>query len=329
MKNSVAARRVVVGLERRVVLLGAVLLAATGVANFAPRVPPVAPDTWDYAFETIALPAPAQTGVPQQPDDHVTVRAGSVAKLTTVFQRFGYDLDTVRARGLVPRVYLAILPPDLADLPDSDERKVTFIKMVLPLVLHVNETIANDRTRILALRTEFQRMGALKNDDAEWLRGLSASYGLDQDADFDELLRRVDVVPPSLAVAQAALESGWGTSRIAHAGKALFGQYAMNGAGPAQNEEAKNYRVKYFATLSDAVRSYAANLNSHAAYERFRKARAQMRARGVAPDGYDLAAEIVNYSELRGDYVKAVRRLIDINALSRFDDVRLASRQAL
>jgi Bax protein len=292
----------------------------------------MAPETWDHAFETITLPttptAP-QLGFLPQSDDHVTVRPGSVAKLATVFQRFGYDLESVRSHGLVPRVYLAMLPPDLASLPDSDQRKAAFIKTVLPLVLHVNETIAHDRARILALRTEFARARTLKVGDAEWLRGVSSSYGLDQDADFDELLLRVDVVPPSLAVAQAALESGWGTSRIAHEGKALFGQYAMYGEGPAQGEDAKNYRIKYFATLSDAVRSYATNLNTHAAYERFRKARAKMRSRGVDPDGYDLAAEIVNYSELRGDYVKAVRRLIDINALSRFDDVRLASRQTL
>jgi Bax protein len=229
----------------------------------------------------------------------------------------------------VPRVYLATLPADLPDMPDSDERKLTFIQMMLPLVLHVNETISHDRARIGQLRDQFNRSHMLKPKDAEWLREISASYGLDQDADFDELLRRVDVVPPSLAVAQAALESGWGTSRIAHAGKALFGQYTPDGQGPAQSDDLKNYRVKYFSTLTDAVQSYATNLNTNAAYENFRKARAKMRAQGLDPDGYDLAKQIVNYSERRGEYVKAVRKLIDMNALSQFDDVRLASRRAL
>lgn len=329
MWKSFAARRVIVGLERRVVLVSAVMVAATLVANLAPRVPAIPPDTWDQAFEVIPLPAAPPPPAPVASDEHVTVRASSVAKLAAVFQRFGYDLDTVRAGGLVPRVYLATLPPDLPDMPDSDVRKLTFIQMVLPLVLHVNETIAHDRDRIRNLREEFVRAHRLKDGDAAWLHGVSVGYGLDQDADFDELLRRVDVVPPSLAVAQAALESGWGTSRIAHEGKALFGQYTIDGQGPAQSEEAKNYRVKYFATLTDAVKSYTANLNTNAAYEQFRKARAVMRAQGVDPDGYDLAKEIVNYSERRGAYVKEIRRLIDINALSRFDDVRLATRRAL
>ena len=326
--QSFAARRMIVGLERRIVLVSSVLVAATLVANLAPRVPAIPPDTWDQAFEVIPLPA-----APAAVDEHVTVRANSVAKLAAVFQRFGYDLDTVRARGLVPRVYLASLPPDLSEMPDVDERKMTFIQMMLPLVLQVNETIAHDRARIRALRDEFARSHALKPRDAEWLHDISATYGLDQDADFDELLMRADVVPASLAVAQAALESGWGTSRFAHEGKALFGQYvwgaATDGIVPHDREDGKTHKIKAFDSLTDAISAYARNLDVNPAYEGFRKARAAMRAKGLDPDGYELAEQLTNYSELRGAYVKMVRRVIDMNALSRFDDVRLASRRAL
>ena len=333
MSKTTAARRVLVGLERRVVLVGSVLMAATLVANFSQRVPPLAPKAWDQAFESIALPhAPQVVYAPQKPqstDDKASERTITVAKLAAMFERHGYSLETIRAEGLVPRVYLAMLPMDLPSLPNSDERKMRFIQTVLPLVLHVNETITHDRARIIALRHEFKRAKKLKDADGAWLRRLASAYGLGQDADFDELLQRVDVVPPSLAVAQAALESGWGTSRVAHEGKALFGQYGLSGEGPAQSEEAKNYRMRYFPTLSDAVKSYAANLNSNPAYDRFRKVRAEMRANGIEPDGYDLAGELAAYSELRGAYVKAIRRLIDLNALSRFDDVRLAAHHSL
>jgi Bax protein len=335
MIKAIAAKRVFVGLERRVVLVGSVMVAATLVANFAQRMPTLVPDTATQTYETIPLPAaPApvaqQSLAPQKPhkpqSDERTI---TVAKLSQMFARYGYDLETVRAEGLVPRLYLATLPPDLPDTSDSDARKITFIQTVLPLVLHVNETIAHDRARIVALRKEFKRTKTLKDEDRAWLVRVASAYSLDQDADFDELLQRVDAVPPSLAVAQAALESGWGTSRVAHEGKALFGQYGLYGEGPAQSEDAKNYRMRYFATLSDAVKSYAANLNTNAAYERFRKVRAEMRAKGLEPDGYDLAAEITAYSELRGAYVKSIRRLIDLNALSRFDDVRLVAHQSL
>jgi len=327
MRISTAARRVIVGLERRAVVVSAVLVAATLVANLAPRMPTISPDIWDEAFERIPLPA-----APQTADEAVTVRGVSMAKLTAMFQRYGYDLDTVRAQGLVPRVYLATLPPDLPNMPDTDERKLAFIKMVLPLVLHVNESIAQDRTRILSLRDQFARTKGLRESDADWLHNVATAYGLDQDADFDELLRRVDVVPTSLAVAQAAIESGWGTSRYAHEGKALFGQYMWGGGSgmvPRDREDGKNHKVKSFGSLADAVKAYTFNLNANPAYEGFRKARAAMRAKDVDPDGYDLAETISNYSELRGAYVKAVRRVIDMNQLSRFDDVRLSSRLAL
>jgi len=327
MRMSTAARRVIVGLERRVVLVSTVLVAATLVANLAPRVPTISPDLWDEAFERIPLPA-----APQVAEETITVRANSMAKLTALFQRYGYDLDSVRAHGLVPRVYLATLPPDLPNMPDTDERKLAFIQMVLPLVLHVNEDIAHDRIRVVTLQREYARTKTLGEGDAEWLRGISAAYGLDQDDDFDELLRRVDVIPTSLAVAQAAIESGWGTSRYAHEGKALFGQYIWGGGAgmvPRDREDGKTHKVKSFGSLADAVKAYTSNHNVNPAYEGLRKARAAMRIKEIDPDGYDLAETISNYSELRGAYVKAIRRVIDMNQLSRFDDVRLSSHLAL
>lgn len=331
MGKVTALRRACVGLERRVVLLSTVLVAATAVANMSPRISTIGNDITDVSWESLVLPA---AGTPAEKS--VTAAATpptSTAKLSDVFQTLGYDLNAVREHGMVPRVFLAALPRDLPAIPDSDARKLVFIKMMLPLVLHVNEMVAHDRDRILSLRKTFARTKTLPAADGEWLRGMAASYGLDGDADFDELLRRVDIVPTSLAVAQAAIESGWGTSRFAHEGNALFGQYtfkdASTGLVPQDREDGKTHKVKSFDTLVDAVKAYATNLNTNAAYEEFRKARAEMRAKALDPDGYDLAETLSNYSEQRKAYVKSLRRLIDMNALSSFDDVRLSSRLAL
>ena len=239
----------------------------------------------DVSWESLVLPA---AGTPAEKS--VTAAATpptSTAKLSDVFQTLGYDLNAVREHGMVPRVFLAALPRDLPAIPDSDARKLVFIKMMLPLVLHVNEMVAHDRDRILSLRKTFARTKTLPAADGEWLRGMAASYGLDGDADFDELLRRVDIVPTSLAVAQAAIESGWGTSRFAHEGNALFGQYtfkdASTGLVPQDREDGKTHKVKSFDTLVDAVKAYATNLNTNAAYEEFRKARAADARQGARP----------------------------------------------
>jgi Bax protein len=330
MRKIDALRRACIGLERRFAVLTGVLVAAMVVANMAPQVPDVVAtdDVPDRTLEKIVLPAAA----PSTDKGASSLLATSTAKLYDVFKHLGYDLETVREHGWVPRVFLAALPADMPKIHDSDERKRVFIKMVLPLVLHVNEVIAYDRQRILALQKEFQRDKALSIADGTWLRSMAAGYGLGDDADFDELLHRVDVIPASLAVAQAAVESGWGTSRYAHEGKALFGQYTFkdgDGLTPREREEGKTHKIKSFESLLDAVKAYAANLNTNPAYDDFRKARAKMRSKDVDPDGYDLAQTLLKYSELRETYVKALRKIIDSNELSRFDDVRLSSRLAL
>jgi Bax protein len=330
MRKIDALQRACIGLERRFAVLTGVLVATMVVANMAPQIPDVATtgDVPDQTLEKIVLPAAA----PSIDRGASSLLATSTAKLYDVFKHLGYDLETVREHGWVPRVFLAALPADMPNIHDSDERKRVFIKMVLPLVLHVNEVIAYDRQRIVALQKEFQRDKTLSIADATWLRSMAAGYGLGDDADFDELLHRVDVIPASLAVAQAAVESGWGTSRYAHEGKALFGQYTFkdgDGLTPREREEGKTHKIKSFESLLDAVKAYAANLNTNPAYDDFRKTRAKMRAKDVDPDGYDLAQTLLKYSELREAYVKALRKIIDSNELSRFDDVRLSSRLAL
>ncbi|TAN56178.1 MAG: hypothetical protein EPN20_19215 [Magnetospirillum sp.] len=239
----------------------------------------------------------------------------SAARLDQAFQRMGYRLDTV-GDGLtdVPPLFLAQVPGDLDDLPDIDTKKTVFLRVMLPLVLAVDEEIANDRARLLELaarQASHQPVGA---DDQSWLDALAKRYEV-EDGNLKTLVSRVDVVPPSLALAQSAEESGWGTSKLVRRSRNLFGHTVE-----VTHDETG---MRNFGTLYEAVRAYVHNLNTHKAYDELRRARATTRARGQAPDGHALVAALHGYSE-RGDaYVSTIRSLMRRNDLVRFDRARL------
>lgn len=225
----------------------------------------------------------------------------------------------------VPRVLLAALPQDLDQIAAPDRRKTLFLSVMLPLVLTVNEMVAGDRAQLAALADRLAAGAAPSGEQADWLRTLMRRYRVPPSGnigdDVAELLARVDVGPPSLALAQAALESGWGTSRLAREGNALFGERTWTEAGlvPLTPLPGARHRAKSFDRLLDAVDSYIRNLNSHPAYAGFRAARAQLRAAGETPGGLALVGYLERYSELGAAYTRAVRNLIRINRLDRFD----------
>jgi Bax protein len=231
----------------------------------------------------------------------------------------GYTLDGVRTAEVdVPRMFAARLPPDLADLDAIDLRKQVFVKLMLPLVLAENERILADRERILKLRDQMHVGELLEAADVAWLEAVSARYGIRFRVPeaFTELVRRVDAVPPSLAIGQAALETGWGTSAVAQRGHAVFGQMVVLADGDT-------LAVRRFAHLAHAVEAYALNLNTHKAYGRFRAKRAEMRSKGQIPDGYELTLALASYSERKSDYIRDVRGIIRVNRLRPLDAARL------
>lgn len=237
----------------------------------------------------------------------------SAARLDSAFTRMGYQLDTVAKGARVPAVFLPTVPTDLDELPEVDAKKQVFLRVMLPLVLVVNEEIAEDRRRLEAM------IAGKAPRDESWLAELAARYGADGAAPA-QVLRRVDVVPPSLALAQAAEESGWGTSRFVREANNLFGHV---GEDVKPEGDTDGPGMAAFSSLHEAVRAYVHNLNTHPAYEPLRRARAAARARGAFPDGHTLAGALVNYSERRGAYVDTIRALIRANRLLRFDHARL------
>ena len=252
--------------------------------------------------------------------------------LAETFAGLGYDLDSVLSGdGRVPRVFFASLPPDMAEIPEVGVRKAIFFKTVLPLILQVNEETLVERKRVWDLGYRMRLGQHFDAIDRLWLAGRFERYGV-APGDIDGLLGRMDIVPPSLALAQSAEESGWGTSRFVREGNALFGQWVFSGnrhMTPAQRDEGMTHRVKAFSTLVDSVRAYVANLNTHRAYATFRRDRAAMRASGRPVDGMVLAGRLTRYSERGAGYVKTIRSIISVNRLSQLDDARLHDGKAV
>jgi Bax protein len=205
--------------------LGGLLLIWVGSVGLGAVFP-----VW-LAFQ-LAAPQPGFAALPQ-PDMQLRLIAEErqlvrivgrvpVERARDIFSLYDYDLEAVREGELVPPIFVRAMPSDIAELTDTDLRKQVFVETVLPLVLRVNAEIANDRKRLLHLiETADGDLGAVTMRDRRWLGNLAARYGM-EDTDLAELQRRVDIVPPSLAVAQAANESGWGTSRFAQLGNALY-----------------------------------------------------------------------------------------------------------
>ena len=247
--------------------------------------------------------------------------------LVDFFRRVDYRLDAVREGDQSgPRIVVEQVPTDLHRLEPAAHRKRVFIKLILPLVLFENERILADRKRLVELNEDIKRFGRIPDPgDRAWLSRMCERYGLDV-ADANALLRRLDVIPPSLAVAQAAEESGWGTSRFVRLGNAVFGQRTFAvGAGlvPLRRGENSTYEVRSFGRLLDSVAAYMFNLNSHSAYGRFRRAREHLRRTRGEIDGHALASTLDRYSERRGAYVRAIRAIIFSGGLRELDRARL------
>ena len=294
-------------------LAPAAILVGLGVLAAAlPRANP--PAAWREGTESWRSAPPTEADALSRIEPSALAASGADG-VHRAFRDNGYTLDAVRESGeSVPRVLLPRLPADMTAVESPDQRKQIFIRMMLPLLLAENERILDDRNRLIDIRHRLETGAAIGQTGHERLAGLALRYGVD-DGDVDELLRRVDAVPPSLAIAQAALETGWGTSRGAQRQRNMFGHMSFDGRDGA--------KVRPFADLAGAVEAYARNLNTHRAYAGFRDRRAKMRMAGDAPDGLELARALERYSERKLDYVRDVRGLIRANNLRPLDQARL------
>lgn len=274
---------------------------------------------------TIAFAIPTQrAAAAEQGSAGRQVEAALARMQVALAQPVATSLEAVR-RGErpVPRRFASAVPGVLAGTLPVADRKRLFIATLLPLILRANEEVRAERRRLVALLAR-ERVRPLSARETRWLSALQQRYGSE---DRRILLRRVDEVPVSLALAQAVEESGWGRSRFSQLGNAVFGQRTWrkgSGIVPHRRASGQTFEVQAFDSLLDSVRSYLHNLNTHPAYTPLRRDRADFRAHGLAPRGLLLAASLEKYSERGQAYVETLRVLIRSNRLQPFDFARLA-----
>lgn len=210
--------------------------------------------------------------------------------------------------------------PDFRVYEAGTDRKSEFFEFLRPLIEVENERVRRDRNRLLAIAGRTDRNGL----ERWWLRAMAEVYEIERESLgetelIDALLRRVDVVPTSLALAQAAKESGWGTSRFARDGNNLFGEWCFEagcGIVPKSRADGRRHEVEVFDSPRASVASYLRNLNTHERYRSFRVARERLRATGAGLSGVMLANELAHYSERRDDYIEDIKSLIRTNKLA-------------
>ena len=250
----------------------------------------------------------------EENDNTISLNAQTTLNL---FDDLGYDLKGVRAGQKVKPIYLTKLPKDLKTLGDTKTKRELFIKIVLPLILDENKKITNDREKL------FKILGKSFNTAGErvWLKRRFKEYKID-DQDLSKLKMRMDIVPVSIALAQAANESGWGTSRFALEGNALFGQWTWSKKGilPKDKDPDQTHKIMQFQILKASVRAYKNNLNTHNAYKEFREERAKLRQEDFGPIlGIDLTKYLKNYAAIGEKYVRILEDIIEKNSLTDFD----------
>ena len=244
----------------------------------------------------------------------------SAATIKQLFEDTNYSLKDVRKNKLVKPVALTLLPQEIKMIENTKKRKEFFIQIVLPLIVKENNNIRIDR------KTLFRVINKSNNSVAEkqWLEKKYKQYGV-KSGDLSSLKVRMDEIPVSLAIAQAAKETGWGTSRFAQEGNALFGQWTWSGEGlkPKDADADKGHKVMKFNVLQASVRAYQRNLNTHRTYKEFRKARAELRDLNKPLDSMELSKYLNKYAETGNQYVEVLQKIIKQNNLKDFDDARL------
>jgi len=249
--------------------------------------------------------------------DAIRLNASTIKQL---FEDTDYKLDDVRETKLVKPVALTLLPAEIKMIESTNRRKEFFIQIVLPLILKENNNIRLDRKMLFNIINKSNNTKLEK----KWLEKKYKQYGVSS-KDLSVLKIRMDEIPVSLAIAQAAKETGWGTSRFAQEGNALFGQWTWSGEGlkPKEADGNKGHKVMKFNVLQASVRAYQRNLNTHRSYENFRLARAHLRDKNKQLDSLILSKFLDNYAETGNQYVEVLQKIIKQNNLKDFDDAKL------
>jgi Bax protein len=249
-------------------------------------------------------------------------------------KRYGVALAVLLTGSFLAGVYAT---PSLVQLPDFKntassmaQRQQYFIDFMLPKIEAANLQLTVTRQRIQHLAERYNRYGKIDRADQEWLQEIAQEYQVSpfrfntRTLNVTELLNRVDIIPPSLVLAQTINESAWGTSRFAQDANNLFGQWCFTqgcGLVPKQRPEGAIYEVQKFPDILASVDAYMYNLNTNNVFEPFRDLRAQLRTEGQPLTGQALAPGLINYSQLKQDYVASIQAEIINYNLAQYDNL--------
>ena len=270
-------------------------------------------------FESNKFPKDLNTQDTNKESENYAVSLDTQITLN-LFENLKYDLKKIRQGQPVKPIYLSQLPKDLNQLKNTKKKKDTFIKIIMPLILDENNKILENRRKL------FKILGKSTNSMGEkrWLKRRFKEYGIKK-GDITALKVRMDIIPPSIAIAQAAIESGWGTSRFALEGNAMFGQWtwSKNGIEPTDKSKNQGHKILKFSMLRSSVKAYKNNLNTHNGYKEFREKRAELRKNNKKISGLKLVNYLYNYAAIGKEYIKILKKAIDQNGLTDFDDAIL------
>ena len=220
-------------------------------------------------------------------------------------------------------LYAGGLPSWYYKIKSVKKQKEAFVKIMLPLIKRANKNTLKEREFVKEFFKKFEKSGFnnIKTDELKRLAKLSKKYKIRNFFDKYEYLLKIDKVPESLALTQAAIESAWGKSRFARYANNLFGQWTFGGKGlvPEKREEGKTHKLRIFRNLQASVNAYLTNLNRNRAYKEFRLQRYQARILGDVYKGTDAAKTLRKYSELKERYVRMISRFMRNNHFLKYD----------
>ena len=243
----------------------------------------------------------------------------------SLFEEENYNLKDIRDGKAVEPFFLSKLPTGIDKIDNIVDRKKLFIRVILPLIIYENNQIEEDRDYL----NQILREKSISEEETLWLDKKFIEYKVNN-KNIEELKIKMDIIPPSIALAQAAYESGWGTSRFAMEGNSLFGVRTWQkgkGMVPLDRDEEANFEVKTFKIIRASISAYKKNLNTHASYKEFRRARAEQRNNRNKISGLELAKFLDKYSEIGYEYADRLKKIIEQNSLTDFDDSILSKKK--
>ena len=250
----------------------------------------------------------------------------NVDKFTTndlikVFDKNNYEYENIIKYKKVPNIYISSLPNDFNQISPTSKKKSLFIRSILPLIIKENEKIITLSKKLKKINDQFQ---SISRKDAVWLNEMLDFYNV-KSMRLEDLTIKIDTIPVSIALGQAVIESGWGTSRFAAEGNALFGQWSWKkgtGIVPKEWNSNEKYEVKSFISLSNSVASYIKNLNTHPNYENFRLNRKLFRIHNKPLLGKQLYQYLNTYAA-DDNYSENLLNIIEANNFDQFENVKI------